>query len=128
MTWRPLDRVPDPVQLAFLDAVRATVAPVGVYAGVSRASEEMLAVDMKDGRRAFVGFAKTAPTSTTFGERQALRYDFEGRAVIGAEGFGLSARAIVDVKTKAFLDITCDILWRRSETRSQGVEATANSG
>jgi hypothetical protein len=115
MTWRPLDKVPDPVQLAFLDAVRATVAPIGVYAGVSRASEDMLAVDLKDGRRVFVAFTKSAPTAATFGPRQALRYDLNGRAVVGSEGFGLAARAVIDVKTQAFVEVSCEVLWRRDE-------------
>ena len=115
MTWRPLAKVPDPIQLAFLDAVRATIAPVGVYAGVSRANEDMLAVDLKDGQRVFVAFTKSAPTPAMFGPRQALRYDLNGRAVVGSEGFGLAARAVIDVKTQAFVEVACDVLWRREE-------------
>lgn len=115
MTWRPLTKVPDPIQLAFLDAVRATVAPVGVYHGISRANEDMLAVDLKDGRRVFVAFTKSPPTAATFGPRQALRYDLNGRAVVGSEGFGLAARAVIDVKTQAFVDVACEVLWRREE-------------
>ena len=117
MTWWPLDKIPDPVQLAFLDAVRATVAPVGLYAGVSRANDDMLAVDLKDGRRVFVALTKSAPTPATFGPRQALRYDLDGRAVIGSEGFGLAARAVIDVKTQAFVEVSCEVLWRREERR-----------
>jgi hypothetical protein len=119
MTWRPLDKVPDPIQLAFLDAVRATVAPVGVYTGVSRANDDMLAVDLKDGRRVFVAFTKGAPAPATFGPRQALRFDLDGRAVVGSEGFGLAARAVIDVKTQAFVEVSCEVLWRRREERPQ---------
>jgi hypothetical protein len=72
-------------------------------------------VDLKDGRRVFVAFAKSAPAPATFGPRQALRYDLQGRAVVGTEGFGLAARAVIDVKTQAFVEVTCDVLWRREE-------------
>jgi hypothetical protein len=112
MTWQPLARVPDPIQLALLDAARASIMPLDMRAGISRAENDMLAVDLADGRRIHVSFKTIAQTPETFGARNAVRYDMEGRAVIGKEGLGLAAHAVVDLKTRAFLNIACEIRWR----------------
>ncbi len=118
MSWQPLARVPDPIQLALLDAVRASVMALDMHVGVSRGEDGMLAVDLADGRRIHVGFRTLAQTAETFGARAAMRFDMEGRAVLGKEGFGLAAHAVVDAKTKAFLDVSCEIRWR--DGKSEG--------
>lgn len=115
MTWRPLTGIPDPIQLAFLDAARATVMPLDTHAGISRGENDTLAVDLADGRRIHVAFKTIAQSPATFGARNALRYDMEGRAVVGTEGLGLAASAIVDIKTRAFLDVSCQIRWRDNQ-------------
>jgi hypothetical protein len=115
MTWQPLARIPDPIQLAFLDAARATIMPLDTHAGVSRAENDMLAVDLADGRRIHVSFKTIAQSAEKFGARNAVRYAMEGRAIVGREGLGLAASAIVDVKTRAFLDVSCEIRWRESK-------------
>jgi hypothetical protein len=117
MTWRPLAGVPCPVQQAFLDAARGSVMPLNTHAGVSRAENDMLAVDLADGRRIHVNFRTIAQAAEKFGDRDAVRYDMQGRAVVGKESFGLAAHALVDVKTRAFLDVACEIRWRDGEGR-----------
>jgi hypothetical protein len=117
MSWQPLTRIPDLVQIALLDAARASIMPLDMRAGISLGEGNMLAVDLTDGRRIHVGFRTVAKSAETFGARAALRYDMEGRAIVGQEGLGLAAHAVVDVKTKAFLDIACEIRWRDSKGR-----------
>ena len=115
MSWRPLDRVPGDVELAFLDAVRATVLPVESHSGIGRAEDGTLAIALADGRTAHVMFKTTAQAPTNFGPRSALRYELRGRAVIDHESFGLGARAVVDVKTRAFVAVACEVLWQENE-------------
>ena len=112
MTWRPLSRVPDVVEIALLDAVRASLTGLDTLSGIRRDENGALAVDLADGRRLHASFRTVAQTPATFGAREALRYDLEGRAIVGAESLGLAAHAIVDVKTRAFLDIGCETRWR----------------
>ena len=112
MTWRPLSRVPDILEIALLDAVRASVTGLDTLAGIRRDENGALALDLADGRRLHANFRAIAQTPTTFGAREALRYDFEGRAIVGAESLGLAAHAVVDLKTHAFLDIACETRWR----------------
>jgi hypothetical protein len=112
MTWQPLTHVPDPVQQALLDAVRASIMALDTHAGVSRAENDMLAVDLPDGRRIHVAFKTIAKAAEKFGARDAVRYDMQGRAIVGKEGLGLAAHAVVDIKTQAFLDVSCEVRWR----------------
>jgi hypothetical protein len=112
MSWQPLSRVPDPVQLALVDAVRASIMGLDMHAGVSRGENGMLIVEIADGRCIHVGLRTIAQTPETFGARTAMRFDLEGRAVLGQEGLGLAAHAVVDAKTRAFLDVGCEIRWR----------------
>ncbi|MBV8474209.1 MAG: hypothetical protein JO234_12395 [Hyphomicrobiales bacterium] len=112
MTWRPLSRIPNVVELALLDAVRASVSGLDTHAGFRREENGALAVDLADGRRLLANFRTLAQRPATFGAREALRHDLEGRAVMGAESLGLAAHAVVDVKTRAFLDVGCEIRWR----------------
>ena len=100
---------------ALVDIARvpdAAVPTPRTLAGVSRGEDNMLIVDLADGRRIRVAFRTLAQTPETFGARSALRFDMDGRAVIGQEGYGLVAHAIVDVKTRAFLEVSCEIRWR----------------
>jgi len=115
MSWRPLDRVPDHVELAFLDAVRATILPVELHSRIAAAENGTLTVTLADGRMAHVSFQVATRASTNFGAREALRYDLNGQAVIGHTSFGLAARAVVDLKTRAFVEVACEILWRENE-------------
>jgi hypothetical protein len=117
MTWQPLTRVPDPVQQALVDAVRASIMPVDTHAGVSRAEDDMLAVDLADGRRIRVTFRTVAKSAEKFGARDAVRFDMQGRAIVGKAGLGLAAHAVVDIKTQAFLDVSCEIRWRDGDGR-----------
>jgi hypothetical protein len=114
MSWRPLDRVPDDIELAFHDAVRASILPVELHSAMGRDETGTLAITLADGRTAHVKFEATAQEPTNFGPRSALRYELQGRAVIGHDSFGLAARAIVDVKTRAFVAVACEVLWRKN--------------
>jgi hypothetical protein len=114
MNWQPLARVPDAIELALRDAVRASVMRLDTHAGISRVEDNMLAIDLADGRRIHAGFRTIAQAPVTFGAREALRYDMDGRAVIGRDGLGLVAHAVVDIKTRAFLDVSCEIRWREN--------------
>ena len=115
MSWHPLERVPEDVELAFLDAVRATILPVDLHSGIGIAEDGALAVALDGGQMAHVSFEATAQTPTKFGPREALRYDLRGRAVVGHASFGLAARAVVDLKTRAFVTVTCEVLWREND-------------
>ncbi len=117
MTWRPLSRMPDPLEIALLDAVRASVTSLDTHAGIRRGENGALAVDLADGRRVHVSFRTLAQSPATFGAREALRYDLEGRAVVGTDSLGLAAHAVVDRKTRAFLDVGCETRWRDEARR-----------
>ena len=67
MTWRPLSRVPDVVEIALLDAVRASLTGLDTLSGVRRDENGALAVDLADGRRLHASFRTIAQTPATFG-------------------------------------------------------------
>lgn len=112
MTWRPLDHIPDPLRLALCDAVRALVLEHDVGRGIRRDGDGLLIVPVPDGQEVRVGLRPTARAPVPFGPRQAIRYDFDGHAAQGRMSYGLSAHATLDVKTKSFVDVGCDILWQ----------------
>jgi hypothetical protein len=41
----------------------------------------------------------------------------QGRAIVGKAGLGLAAHAVVDIKTQAFLHVSCEIRWRDGDSR-----------
>jgi hypothetical protein len=104
------------MELAFLDAVRATILPVELHSGICVADNGALEIPLPDGRVAHVSFGPSAQAPTSFGPREALRYDLSGRAVIGHASFGLAARAVVDLKTRAFVAVACEVLWQENAT------------
>jgi hypothetical protein len=112
MTWRPLAAIPEPIDLALRNAVRARVSALDTSSGVSRGDGDRLIVDMRDGRSMHVMLAAGQPRPVSFGPREAVRYDLEGRAILDTEGFGVAGYAIIDLKTRAFFDVGCRILWR----------------
>ncbi len=115
MTWQPLRSVPSDLELALCDTVRAVVAQLDVLAGISRMEHGDLDVALADGSRLRVNLRIVGQSATTFGQRQAVRYDLEGQAVSGGMGMGLAAHATLDLKTGAFLDVVCRTLWRSRE-------------
>jgi hypothetical protein len=115
LTWQPLRSVPSALELALCDTVRAVVSQLDLFAGISRTEDGDLDVALADGSRLRVNLRIAGRTATTFGPRQAVRYDLEGQAVFGGEGMGLAAHATLDIKTRAFLDVACTILWRSRE-------------
>jgi hypothetical protein len=111
MTWQPLDHVPDPLQLGLCDALRTFVLQRDLGLGIERDAEGLLVVPLAEGTVLRVGLTVTSRVAVRFGARQALRIDLGGRAVRGRTSYGLAGRAILDLKTKAFLDVDCDIVW-----------------
>jgi hypothetical protein len=112
MTWTPLQRLPNPLSLAFCDAVRATILQRDVGRGITRGGDGMLIVPMEEGAAVHVLLEPRSETAVKFGPRQAIRIDLAGRAVAGRMGYGLAATATIDVKSRCFMDVTCEIRWR----------------
>ena len=111
-TWQPLDRLPDPLRIALRDAVRAFLLQYDVGRGIQREADGSLSVPMSDGGHVRVSLRSVSQRMTSFGVRQAIRYDLEGRAVTGRRSFGLAASATLDVRSRAFSDIDCHLTWQ----------------
>jgi hypothetical protein len=110
-----LRSVPTALELALCDSVRAVVSQLDTLAGISRMEHGDLNVALPDGTSLRVNLRIVGQTTATFGPRQVVRHNLEGQAVLGGEGIGLAAHATVDIKTRAFLDVACNVLRRASE-------------
>ncbi|MDQ0509463.1 hypothetical protein [Ancylobacter amanitiformis] len=104
MIWQPLKDDPDVVEVQLSAAVCLLVAayPAG---GPERPAWQSFA--LPDGRTLQLRLAARPQIRTTFGPRAVITYEVSGQAVIGSEGFMCRGEAILDLKTRALLDVQC---------------------
>lgn len=107
MTWVPPERDIDPLEKALSLAVRDTI--LAFPAGNGSAPESWR--DLSREGAAVSVLLRVAPREAASHQgRAALAYDVGGEAVAGRVGYRCEGRAVIDLKTRAFLDVTCRLV------------------
>ncbi len=106
MIWQPLKEDPSLLEVQLSAWVRALIAahPAG--------GPEVPAwhsIPMEDGRSAQLRLAVAPQIRTKFGVRAVITYAVTGQVVIGAEGFACQGEGVLDLKTRAVLDVRCTL-------------------
>lgn len=106
MIWQPLKEDVGALDVQLSASVRALVAahPAG-----GPEAPTWQSVHLGDGRRVQLRLAASPQIRTKFGLRAVITYAVTGQAVIGAEGFVCRGEAVLDLKTRAFLDVQCTL-------------------
>ncbi len=108
-SWMPTDKELHPLQTAIHDLARHYLMPTLVRAPAARGAEGWHNLTLPDGQRAAI-FLEIAPRAQIkFGTRAALAYDVKGRATLENHGYAFTGDLIIDSKTKAFLQVECDL-------------------
>ncbi|WP_029002899.1 hypothetical protein [Azorhizobium doebereinerae] len=107
MIWQPLKDDVGGVEARLSETVRALVAayPAG---GPEQPAWQALA--LADGRPLQLRLAVMPRSRLSHGRRAALDYAVSGQAVFGGEGFRCEGVAVLDLKTRALLDVTCRLV------------------
>ena len=116
MTWTPATQEPSVRDLSIVDAIRAAALPAEAIGSVRVDGSGALIVDRPGAPQLRAKFRVIDENSTTFGVRLARKILMEGQAVVESRSLFLSATAILDRVTGAFLNISFEIL---SETSSR---------
>ncbi|WP_127089607.1 hypothetical protein [Aquabacter cavernae] len=107
MTWQPPERDIDPFEKLLSLAVRDTILahPAG-NGGAAQTWRELRSDGM-----ALNLLLRVAPREAVSHQgRAALTYDVGGEALSGRTGYRCEGRAVIDLKTRAFLDVTCRLV------------------
>ena len=121
MNWTPAKSEPDLLEAAINDLARHTLMPAVVPAVGSLDPEGWRKVTLADGRQAAITLEIRPSTDRQWGPRAAACYDFVGQAALERDGFAIAGAIIVDVATKAFLEVDCEL------TATGRIEESASS-
>lgn len=106
MIWRPLDEDVSPFDVMVSTAVRDCIIqnPNGLRENAQWRDFTYEGVKLSLRMRA-------APQqSLTHNKRAAIEYVVAGEGVSGEIGYRCEGRAILDLKTRAFLDVDCELI------------------
>lgn len=103
--WTPAQRETDPLEAALHALIRHVLMPDVVPAVGLRNADGWYNLMFKDGRRAAIAVNTRLRADRRWGPRAALSYDFLCRAAVEHDGFAFQGRAVIDVATRAFLEI-----------------------
>ncbi|MEW6122661.1 MAG: hypothetical protein AB1698_08595 [Pseudomonadota bacterium] len=107
MTWGPPERDMEPLEKALSLAVRDTI--LAYPAGNGGAPDHWR--DMRSEGAPLSVLLRIFPRETASHRgRAALAYDVAGEAVVGRMGYRCEGRAVIDLKTRAFLDVACRLV------------------
>lgn len=107
MIWQPLKDDVGALDVQLSASVRALVAahPAG-----GPEAPVWQTVPLGDGHSLQLRLAASPQIRTKYGLRAVITYAVTGQAVIGAEGFACRGEAVLDLKTRAFLDVQCTLV------------------
>lgn len=106
-TWRPASQEIDPLQEAILNAARATVLPVAAIKTPAPALDGVREIALPDGTVLRMSMAARSVGQETRNGRPLAFFEIAGNAVAGRSGYRVTGEAVVDLATKAFIDIRC---------------------
>lgn len=107
MSWTPAKGEPALLEGAINDLARRLLMP-NVFPPVGSSElEGWRAIALADGRQAAVALEVRPTVDRQWGPRAAACYDLVGRATLDRDGFAIAGRVVVDMATKAFLEVEC---------------------
>src|SRR5262245_25127184 len=107
MTWRPASKEIDPLQEAVLNAARATILPTAAVNSPAPASDGVRALTLEDGRQVRIALTAREMSKETRNGRAQVTYAFSGNAVADRAGYRVTGEAVIDLTTRAFLNVSC---------------------
>jgi hypothetical protein len=105
--WRPASQEIDPLQEAILHAARATILPLAAISSPAPSGEGVRELQLADGRHLRMMLTAQQSSQETRNGRLVVVYGFSGNAVADHAGYRVTGQAILDVATRAFLDVSC---------------------
>jgi hypothetical protein len=103
--WTPAESETDPLEKAIHAVVRHVLMPGVVPAVGELTPEGWYKVTLEDGRRAVIEPQTHLRPDRRWGPRAVVSHDLVCRATLEHDGFEFEGRAVIDVATKAFLEI-----------------------
>lgn len=105
--WQPAGDEIDPLQEAVLNAARATILPLAAINTPPLSSDGVRELKLADGRSLRLMLIAQQLSQETRDKRTVVVYGFTGNAVADRAGYRVSGQAVIDIVTRAFLDISC---------------------
>lgn len=102
-TWQPLRREPDSFELAVLEAIRLTLPAAFADLGTGPRRFDGCRTRLPDGTEIVVEFAAHAVEAPPFRGRRTLGVALAGHAARPGRAWRFDGRAVVDVRSRAFL-------------------------
>ncbi len=108
--WRPATHEIDPVLEAIANAARATILPAVSINIPSPSTDGIRSQRLRDGRELRLKLSTRCPDQKQRGPRTVIVYALLGNAVVDNRiGYQVRGQAVLDVATRAFLDIDCQL-------------------
>ncbi len=106
LTWRPLEVEPDPVELAVCEVIRLTLPALFSEVPDEPRRFPRRTAPLPDGTEVVVQYAAMPAETPAFNGRDTLGYRLAGHAGTAAGARRFDGRAVVDIRTRAFFDLT----------------------
>ena len=107
--WTPAQSELDPLQAAIHAVLRQVLMPGVAPAIAAPTSEGWHSLALADGRQVAIAMKTRLRPERQSGPRAALWHDFSGQATVGHDGVTFAGRAVIDVATRAFLEVDCKL-------------------
>ncbi|WP_027522015.1 hypothetical protein [Bradyrhizobium sp. Ec3.3] len=106
--WRPATREIDPLEEAVANAARATILPTPTINVPRQSSDGIRTQLLRDGRELRLLLSTQYLKLQQRGPRAVVIYAVRGNAVVDKHiGYRVTGQAVLDVATRAFLDVEC---------------------
>lgn len=106
--WQPATHEIDPLLEAVANAARATILPTAPINVLPPAADGIRPNRLRDGRELRLQLSTQCLEQRQRGPRTVVVYAVQGHAVVDdCAGYRLTGQAVLDVATRAFLDVQC---------------------
>lgn len=105
--WAPAQNELDPLLAAIHAVARSVVMPGVAPAVAARTPEGWHSLALADGRQVNIALQTRLRPERQWGPRAILSHDFFGQATVGHDAVTFTGRAVIDVSTRAFLEVDC---------------------
>lgn len=106
--WQPATHEIDPLLEAVADAARATIMPTASINVSPPTADGIRSNRLRDGRELRLQLSTQCLEQRQRGPRTVVVYAVQGSAVVDDRaGYRVTGQAVLDVATRAFLDVQC---------------------
>jgi hypothetical protein len=107
--WTPAQSGLDPLEEAIHAVARHVLMPGAAPAIAARTPEGWHRLALADGRHVTIALKTRLRAERQWGPRAALWHDFFGQATVERDAVTFAGRAVIDVGTRAFLEVDCQL-------------------